>query len=496
LTTLLELEGISKTFPGVRALADVHLSIERGEIHALLGENGAGKSTLVNIIGGTLRADDGTISISGRILQPRSARDSIRDGIAVIHQELSVVPALSVTENISLGRLPGYRTGLLVDWTAARARAVVMLERLGADIDPDVDAMSLSTGAQQQVEIARALASEPLLLVMDEPTSALSEHETSMLLATVRKLAESGLTVIYITHRLEEIRRIANRLTVLRDGRVTLTAETSNVSRSAIVEAMIGRSLAVSGSSHPSSSRKPVLQLDGLATAKLGAIDLTLHEGEILGVAGLLGSGRTSFMRAIYGLDRRLGGRMLIDGRPVRISSPLDATRHRVFLVPEDRKAQGLVLTMSVLDNMTLPLLGRLSRWGFLDRKRQKSIAKTFIDRLHIKTSGPYQRVGLLSGGNQQKVVLARWLSLKPRVILLDQPTRGLDIGAKEEVYELIRELGDSGVGVIFVATEIPELLRIADRIVVLHGGSVVTDIPGHGATEHDIFLAAVGEAS
>lgn len=490
---ILELKGVSKSFPGVRALDRASVAIRREEVHALLGENGAGKSTIVNLIAGVASPDEGQIVLDREQVEFRNPRDSIQAGIGVIYQELMLVHELSVAENIFLGRLPR-RRGAMVNWAELRRRARAILGRLGVDVDPSVAVSSLSTGAQQQVEIARALALAPKILVMDEPTSALTEHEVERLFEVIGKLKEDGLTVIFISHRLEEVWGIADRVTILRDGKVVLTQPTGELTRAGLAEAMVGHELR-GGDDRPPSIGEPALRVRNLSNHRLRDISLEIRRGEIVGIAGALGSGRTELLRAIYGLDPIDAGQIVVNQTHVAITSPRAAIRYRIFLVPEDRKLEGLVLGMSVAENITLPYLDRLGRAGFVSRRTQAEIVDKLIERLRIRTPHRGQRVAYLSGGNQQKAVLARWLALKPRILLLDQPTRGLDIGAKEEVYEIIRELTEQGVAVVFVATELPELLELCHRIYVLREGQVVREFDAGKCSEKDVFLAAVGEA-
>lgn len=502
----LELRNVSKSFPGVRALKRASVSILRGEVHALLGENGAGKSTMVKIIGGEYSPDEGTIILEGEEVRLRDPRDSLNKGIGIIHQELMLVPELSVAENIFLGRYPR-RMFAGVQWTELRRHAQQILEQIGLNVDPDTIVSQLPTGAQQQVEIARAISMHPKLLIMDEPTSALAEQEVRRLFEVIRGLKEEGLTVIYISHHLEEIWEIADRLTVLRDGKVVFTRAATEVSETELAEAMVGRELSkfestkttvennvASGNDEKVTSGEPRLTVRGLTNATLRDINIEVNPGEVVGLGGALGSGRTELLRAIYGADQITDGEILINNTEVHIGSPAIAIRHRIYLLPEDRKQEGLLLDMSVADNISLPYIDRLTNLGFVSRGSQASVADRFVNRLKIKTPGLNQRVENLSGGNQQKTILARWLSMEPRVLLLDQPTRGVDIGAKEEIYELIQELAKSGVAVLFVATELPELLRVCDRIYVMRNGMIAQEFAAPGCSEEDLFLAAVGE--
>lgn len=504
---ILELREVSKAFPGVQALDRVSVRVLEGEVHALLGENGAGKSTMVSLIAGVNSPDAGTIDLAGEPVTFSGPRDSLEKGVAVIYQELSLVPELSVAENIFLGRLPRGRFAA-IDWTELRRRALEILERIGLDADPGTPVVNLSTGEQQQVEIARALSMNPKLLLMDEPTSALAEQEVRHLFDVIRKLRAEGLTVIFISHRLEEVWEITDRMTVLRDGKFVFTKATAEITQSQLAEAMVGRKLPISqsgkaetglvggggGDTDATNAGTVVLAVRGLSNTALRNVDIEVGRGEIVGLAGALGSGRTELLRTIYGADSISSGHIFIEGTEAAIRSPANAINYGIYLVPEDRKQDGLVLNMSVADNMTLPYLDRLSSAGFISRRQRAEVADRFVTKLRIKTPGREQRVVYLSGGNQQKTILARWLSMRPRVLLLDQPTRGVDIGAKEEIYELVRELATSGVGILFVATELPELLRLCDRIYVLRNGGIAREFVASRCSEEDIFLAASGE--
>lgn len=492
---ILELEHITKRFPGVAALDDVSVTIESGEVHGLVGENGAGKSTLVNIIAGVHKPNSGQIRLDGEPVAFDHPIDSLSQGIAVIHQELTLMPALSIAENIFLGRLPRRERTGLVDWDQLHRRAREVLERIGLELDPEAPVRLLSTGLQQQVEISRALAMEPKLLIMDEPTSALTEPEVEHLFDVVQRLTAEGLTVIFISHRLEEVREIAERLTVLRDGKVILTRELGEISSEDLAEAMLGHALHQETELEAEESTgTPLLTVKNLTRhGKFEKVSLDVHRGEIVGLAGLLGAGKTEVLRAIYGADSVDDGAIYVDAESVQIRSPRTAIRHGIYLVPEDRKEEGLVLSMSVAENITLPYLDHISNVGFLTHDMQAPVVDEYVNQLNIKTPNRKQKVQFLSGGNQQKIILARWLSMEPRILLLDQPTRGVDIGAKEEIYSLMHSLIRSGVGILFVATEMPEYMRVCDRIYVMRNGQITDELNAANCTERDLFLATVG---
>lgn len=489
---ILELREVSKSFPGVQALEQANVSVLKGEVHALLGENGAGKSTMVNLIAGVYTPDEGELILDGENVRLRDPRDSLDKGIAIIPQERMLVPELSIAENIFLGRLPK-RMYVAVGWPELQWQAKQLLKRVGLHSEPDTMVNQLPAGAQQQVEIARAIAMNPKLLIMDEPTSSLTKREVRTLFEIIRKLKEESLTVIFISHQLEEVWEIADRITVLRDGKVALTHATVEFSQSQAAEAMVGHEVGSSSRSKRSIAADQVLTIRGLNNSKLRDVNIEVHCGEIVGLAGILGSGRTELLRAIYGADSITTGEILIENAKVSIKTPVSAIRYGVFLVPEDRGQEGLLSGMSVADNVTLPYLDQLSNFGFTSRRGQANVVDRFVDRLKIRTPGRNQQVNNLSGGNQQKTVLARWLSMNPHILLLDEPTRGVDIGAKEEIYELMQELSESGVAIVFVATELPELLSTCDRIYAIRNGRVTQEFVASDCSEEELFLAASG---
>jgi ribose transport system ATP-binding protein len=491
---ILELRNVSKAFPGVQALQRASFAVERGEVHALLGGNGAGKSTIVNIVAGHFAPDDGEVVIDGCPVRLHRPRDSIAQGISVIFQELFLVPDLSVAENIFLGRLPR-RSWATVDWRELDKQAEIVLRRLGLAISPRAMVGELSTGVQQQVEIARAITAAPKILVMDEPTSALTAHEIDRLFEVVDTLKAQGITLIFISHNLDEVWRISDRMTVLRDGKVVLTCATGEMTPKRLAEAMVGHELRAGASVVHRERGEAKLVLKGLTNRHLANVSLEVGRGEVVGLAGALGAGRSELLHAIFGLDALEAGEVFLEGRPCTAGSPRAAIRQGVYLVPEDRKTAGLILSMSVAENITLPYAGELSVLGFVSRKRRAEITGRYVDQLGIKTPSLRQRVLNLSGGNQQKVVLARWMSMKPEVLLLDQPTRGLDVHAKEEVYALMRRLAGQGVAILFAATELAELIQVCDRIYALRSGEIVREFPVAAAcTEQQILLASIAD--
>ena len=473
---MLELRRIRKSFPGVLALNDANLKIEQGEVHALLGGNGAGKSTMVGVIAGVLKPDGGEIRLHGTPVSFESPGSALRQGVSVIYQELVQVPELSVAENILLGRLPRSRNGL-IDWKRAHRMATEALGELGLDLDTSARLSWLPTGLRQQVEIVRAIVAQPKILILDEPTSALTENEVENLFALLRRLKAQGRTIIYISHHLDEIFALTDRLTVLRDGCDVLTTASSAITSRDLATAMVGQSLELTRRRKRPTIGAPRLVAKALRTDRLSDVSLTVSAGEIVGLAGVLGAGRTELLRALAGADPLLAGTITVNDRPLRVGSPADAIKAGVVLVPEDRKIEGLVLDMSVADNVTLPFLERFSRWGFFAKKARAALVNMMINRFGIRTPSQQQAVRKLSGGNQQKSILARWVSANASVLLLDQPLRGLDVLAKDEVYQKIDELAESGVAIVFAATELGELLNCCHCVLVLNDGAVVETI-------------------
>ncbi len=498
---LLQMTGIDKQFPGVHALDDVSLEVHSGECLALVGENGAGKSTLMKILSGVYPADVGTIRIDGREVHPHNPHHAQTLGISIIYQEFNLFPNLSVEENIFIGREPN-RAGF-VRRRMLREDALAFLSQLGVDLDPGAIVRNLSVAQQQMVEIAKALSLNARIVIMDEPTSALTENEATALFRIIRGLKARGLGVIFIGHRMEEVFAIADRISVLRDGRNAGDMPAGEATAERVVQMMVGRPVDELYVDHVAESIGPVvLSVRGLGrrgTARdasrvvLEGIDLDLRSGEILGVSGLVGSGRTELARAIFGADAYDEGEILLEGRPARIATPQDAIERGIALVPEDRKLQALVLLLSVRENITLPTLSRFSTLGFVRRGAERRLVERFIETLRIRTPSQNQRVMNLSGGNQQKVVLAKWLAREPKVLIVDEPTRGIDIGAKAEVHALLRELADSGVAIMMISSELPEILRMSDRVVVMREGRVAGELSRDDVTQERIMELSTG---
>jgi len=489
---LLEMRGVSKTFPGVKALQKVNLTLARGEVLALLGENGAGKSTLMKVLGGAHRPDTGEILIDGKAAEIHSPHDSQGAGIAIIYQEFNLVPGLTAADNIFLGqektRLGFIRRG------DERRRAREIFQRLEIDIDPDALCRDLTVAQQQIVEIAKALALDARILVMDEPSAALTTREVERLYAIIRELKAQGIGVIYISHRLEEIFEVCDRISVLRDGCNVGERPVGDVTRQGLIEMMVGRELKNEFPKRESAIGKPRLEVTGLNRGKaVRAVSFNVREGEILGVTGLVGAGRTETVRLIFGADQRESGSIKLDGKELNIRNPADAIAARIGLLTEDRKLQGLVLPHSVRENFGLPNLDWLSSFGFVKQGAERDAFAGYIDSLKIKVPHQEQAAKNLSGGNQQKVVLAKWLARNCEVLIFDEPTRGIDVGAKYEIYCLMNELAAKGKSIIMISSELPEILGMSDRILVMHEGRITGEIADvANATQEQVLDLAV----
>lgn len=490
---LLKMEGIVKRFPGVVALKGIDFELAAGEVHALLGENGAGKSTLMKIISGAQTPDEGRIFVDGTPAAITSPRHAQALGISTVYQELSLIPSLSIAENIFLGRHPRGRGGI-IDWEATGARAGAVLRDLDLhELDPWWPVSRLRVAEQQLVEIARVLAWNPKILLLDEPTSALSDHEVERLFALIERLRRRGVGIIYVSHRLAEVRRIADRVTVLRDGRRIATVPVQEVAEPDLVRMMVGRDVRDRFGGGAAGAGAPVLQVEGLTTPTgLQNVALTVGRGEVVGLFGLIGSGRTELARALFGLDPVEHGRVLVDGRPVAIRSPEDAIRAGLAFVTEDRR-QGLVYPLTVTENITLASLRRFTSWGFLHRRHETRESQSYVQRLRVRPPDPLRPVRFFSGGNQQKVVLAKWLCTGARVLILDEPTRGIDVGAKAEVYEIVRGLAAGGAGILLISSEPREVLAVCDRVAVMYRGRIVVDMPVDQVTEESLMSVASG---
>ena len=488
------LEDISKAFPGVQALDRARLEVKKGEIHALVGENGAGKSTLMKILTGALPKDAGRIILRGQEVDIRTPAQAQELGISMIHQELALVPYRTVGENIFLGREPQGKIPGVIDWSRLYHQAQALLDRLNVKVDAHALVDDLSIAQLQMVEVAKALSYNADLIIMDEPTSSLTDRETEVLFDLMRSLRADGVSIIFISHRLEEVFEIADRVTVLRDGKYIGTKHTSETDENEIVRMMVGREL---GELYPKAEAQRqgvILEVRDLADGReLHGATFQLHRGEVLGIAGLVGAGRTALAETIFGIRRATAGSIQVDGHPVRVRSANDAIQLGMGLVPEDRKQQGLFLNMAVRENITISAISQVSWLGFLNFNKMNKLARAFIEKLDIRTPSLLQKVRNLSGGNQQKVVISRWLTLKPRILILDEPTRGIDVGAKSEIHGLMSQLASEGVGVMMISSELPEVLGVSDRILVMHEGRIVAEFSREEATQDKIMLAATG---
>lgn len=486
----IEFRAISKDFPGVRALDGVSFSIRAGEIHALMGENGAGKSTLLRILGGDHVPESGATIVAGAEVDLDSPHAALAHGIRVIYQEPNLVPRVTVAENLFIGRLP--RRGLVLDRRKLNAMAEVEIERLGATFAPDDVLADLSTAQRQMVEIGKALAANARILALDEPSSSLSSREVDQLFDVLRRLRDDDVAVIYVSHRIAEVMTLSDRITVLRDGSHVGTVETPASSEQELIRMMVGRDVGGLFTREARTEGRAMLEVNGLTTERISEVTFTVHASEVVGVAGLMGSGRSALARAIYGLDPITAGSVLVDGQEVRISKPGDAIGAGVALCPEDRKRDALVLQRSVAENVALTTQRRFSHFGYIDRGREAQLVDGYVRDLRIKTPHRDVPVVNLSGGNQQKVVLARSLAMEPSVLILDEPTRGIDIGAKSEIYALIEELAESGMAILLISSELIEVMGLADRIIVMRDGMMTGEIAGATATEEGILTLAM----
>ncbi|MEU1410624.1 sugar ABC transporter ATP-binding protein [Streptomyces sp. NPDC005731] len=494
---MLAVTGLCKSFPGVRALSDVDFTARAGEVHALVGENGAGKSTLIKVLTGVYEPDAGEVTYDGAPVRFTTPLQAQQAGISTIYQEVNLVPLMSVARNLLLGREPRGRLRL-IDFRRMHREADETLRSLGIRVDVRRPLRELSVGAQQMVALARAVAVDARVVIMDEPTSSLEPREVSTLFEVIRTLRERGIAVVYVSHRMEELYEICDSVTVLRDGTVVHTGPLADLDRLHLVSLMLGREigevrregLTKFTGSHDAAA-EPVLQAEKLTVRhRLRDVSLSLRPGEVVGLGGLLGSGRSETARAIAGALPVDGGRVVVDGAPVRAGSTPAAIRAGISLLPEDRKTEGIMPGLSVRENIALAALPGLSRFGLVDDARIDRIVDTFMKRLRIKAASPHQRVGELSGGNQQKVLLARWLALHPKVLLLDEPTRGIDVGAKAEVQALVDELADEGLAVLLISSDTEELIEGSDRVVVLKDGAVVRELTGDAVTEDELMRA------
>lgn len=491
---ILRMTGISREFPGVKALQNVDFNLLRGEVHALVGENGAGKSTLIKILAGVHRADEGEVWLKGKKITIHSTREMIDYGVSVIYQELHLIPYLSIAENIFLGREPLKKGSRLIDWKKMHDDVNEIMQLFKIQIDPKTKVYTLGIAYRQVVEIAKALSLHSEILVMDEPTATLSGHETERLFEIIHTLKKQGVSIIYISHRLEELKRVADRVTVLRDGKKIIADNLENLTLNEIIRYMVGRVLEEKYPKEEIPAGEELLRVEGLS--KKGVcenVSLHLRAGEILGIAGLVGAGRTEMIQLIFGYQKRDTGRILVKGKEVSIKKPWDAVRYGFGLIPEERKNQGLVLDLTVFDNISLAIMDLFSISGFLKKKELRQLVQSIIGSLDIKTPSIKQLVKNLSGGNQQKVVLAKWFLRDCQVYIFDEPTRGIDVGAKIEIYRLMEKLAKNGAGIIMISSELPEIINISDRILVMYEGKIVKEFQKEQASQESILSYAIG---
>jgi ABC-type sugar transport system ATPase subunit len=490
---LLKIEGVSKKYGGLQALNRVGLTVRRGEVHAVVGENGAGKTTLMKILGGIVSKDEGTLAFEGEAVHFSSPLESMRAGISIIHQELSMMPSLNVIENVFTGRIKS-RMGL-VPWKELEEATRRVLQRVGLEVDPHALLETLPISQQQLIEIAKALSIDAKLIIMDEPNSSLTQSESERLFEVITHLQAQGIAVIYVSHKIEEVLRISDRITVLRDGVLVGTKDRAEASVDGIIQMMVGRQLK---REHKEDRKREIgperLSVRGLTGKRFTEVSFTLHEGEILGFAGLVGAGRSEVARAIFGVDAFHSGELFYEGEPVRFRSPQDAIKHGLAMLPEDRKNLALFMGMAIHFNVSIANLPWMkTRWNTIDYDRVRALVQEFIDDLNIKLGSMEHPVNTLSGGNQQKTVLARWLATQPKVLILDEPTHGVDVGAKAEIYEIIRELAASGMSIILISSELPEIIAMSDRVVAMHEGQVTGILDRERLTEELIMSCCTG---
>lgn len=494
---ILSAQGIHKQFPGVLALNDVFFDLREGELHALMGENGAGKSTLIKIISGLYSTDEGSITVGGKVVSIKSPFDARINGIATVYQELSLVESLTVAENIFMGRLPRDSTGLFVNWKKLMADTQDLLTEAGIELDPGQIVSSMSVGFRQQVEIARALSMNARVVIFDEPTAVLTNEESSVLFKNIEKLKNRGVGIIYISHRMEEIFELSDRITVLRDGKLIKTLERGEAGHDDVIKLMVGREIDKYAYKRDSCVHdEPALRVEDIVSIpKVRGVSFSLCKGEILGVYGLVGAGRTELARAIFGLDKKDGGSVFLGSRKVEFRSPRDAISAGIGFLPEDRRRQGLILENSVLVNNNLANHRSVSRFGFFKSTADIRQVQDGISMLDIKTSNIQEKVVKLSGGNQQKIILSRWLTRKPNpgILILDEPTRGVDVGAKNEIHRLIRLCAENGMAVLMISSDMHEVLTVSDRIIVMREGLVVGEMIHDEATEESVVGFAAG---
>ncbi|WP_407308874.1 sugar ABC transporter ATP-binding protein [Desulfosporosinus sp. SB140] len=488
-----KLKNISKTFGGIKALDEVSLEIKKGEVHALVGENGAGKSTLIKVLAGVHFPDEGAeIYINGKQAIIKNPLDSIRKGISVIYQDISLFPNLTVAENICIGNNSIWRKKL--DWGKITQLAEAAIDKVGFKLNPATILKDLNVASQQIVAIARAISFNASLIIMDEPTSSLSSREVENLYKIIDNLRKANIAILFISHKFDEIYRVADRVTVLRDGKYIASHAIDEVNEQELIRLMVGRDVAYQQMNARTAYNEDILLVKSLnKKGNFRNISFSLKKGEILGITGLVGSGRTELAKALFGLNKPDSGEIFIEGNPVTVSSPSDALTHGIGYVPENRQLEGLILKDSVFRNITLPILDKICHRMFIDRKKSLKIAEEYIEKLDLRPHDPLKETRFLSGGNQQKVVLAKWLVTSPRILITDEPTNGVDIGAKIEIHKVLRELADNGIGVIVISSELPEILALSDRVLIMRQGTVAGIVAKNEATQESIMAKALG---
>ena len=490
-SSFFEVRHISKAFPGVKALDDVGFSVERGEVRGLVGENGAGKSTLMKILNGNYKKDAGQILIDGQEVEITDPKKAAEYGISIIFQELNLVDQLSVAENIFAGRLSEGRR--LINWKEINNKAAALLKRIGFDVDPRTEVGNLTVAGKQMVEIAKALSQDARIILMDEPSAMLTKKELDTMFQIIRDLKAEGMTVIYISHRMEEIFEICDTATVMRDGKIIGTRKVSEVQETELVEMMVGREVSSAFPVRHAQIGEEVLRVENLCRRdREQNVSFSLHKGEVLGVAGLVGAGRTEVMRAVFGADYIKSCDVYIRGQKVSITDPASAKRHGIAFLTEDRKAEGLILDFTIRANLTMANLPKIKEGGFTSGRLENAIADEYIDKLSIKTPSRNQKVGNLSGGNQQKIVVGKWLNADPEILIMDEPTRGIDVGAKHEIYEMINDLAESGKAIIMISSELPEVLGMCDRVLVMKDDRITGELTGSGINAVSVMKYAL----
>lgn len=492
---ILKMSNIHKSFPGVYALKEAELELAAGEVHALLGENGAGKSTLIKVLGGIYQPDQGEIYFKGERVSINNVLDAQARGISIIHQEICLVPYMTVAENFFLGRETNKEKSLFksVNDQTMNQEAQQILNQLGLDIRANQMVASLSIAKQQMVEVAKSLLKESNIIVMDEPTASLSEKEVDILFDMIKKLKSKGISIIYISHRMEELFRICDRVTVMRDGEYIGARVIKETKKDELITMMVGRELKDLYIKEAHKIGKTVLEIRGLSNNKLREISLQLYKGELLGISGLMGSGRSELARAIFGIDAIDAGDILLEGERIKINSPLESMKNGIVLVPENRKEEGLILIQEVGFNITLPIINQFDKGYMLDEDKENNIIEDYIAKLNIKTPSSSQTVGNLSGGNQQKIVIAKWLATNPKVLILDEPTKGVDVGSKGEIYGIMTHLTKMGVSIIMISSELPEIINMSDRVLVMHEGKISGELQRDELDQQKIMRLATG---